>query len=161
MKVKRILLIALALVILLGVVLVALLLANNDKIVKNIKLKEDGITKESLEFSANGLHPGDEKEYTINITSSVVGKYSVKFDFIEDKDGLLKSFIDVTLTYGDTSYTYTLAELLDGQTINFVCDVSNEPAVITVKFVMPIETGNEAQGTYADFFANLTIERAE
>lgn len=161
MKVKRILLIALALVILLGIVLVVLLLVNNDKIVKNIKLKEEGVTKEKLAFSANGLHPGDEKEYTLNITSKVAGKYSIHFDFIEDKDGLLKSFIDVTLTYGEQSYTYSLAELLDGQTVDFVCEVSNDPAVITVKFVMPIETGNEAQGTYADFFADLTIERAE
>lgn len=159
--IKRILLIALAVTILLGIVLVALLLSTNDKLVKNIKLKEDDVVKENLEFIANGLHPGDTKEYTLNITSKIAGDYTVDFEFIEEKHGLLKNFIDVTLEYEGTSYTYKLVELLDGQTIQFTCHISKEPAVILVRFVMPIDVGNEAQGTSADFFASLTIIRAE
>lgn len=160
--IKRILLIALAVTILLGIVLVALLLSTNDKLVKNIKLKENDIVQKNLEFVANGIHPGDPpKEYTLNITSKNAGDYDIVFDFIEEKNGQLKNFIDVTLEYEGTSYTYKLAELLDGQTVQFTCHVSNEPAIIFVRFVMPEEVGNEAQGTSADFFASLTITRAE
>lgn len=159
--VKRILLIALAVVILLGIVLVALLLSTNDKLVKNVKLVEDGITKEELKFIANGLHPGDEKTYTLNLTSKIAGDYTVNFEFIEEKNGQLKNFIWVTLSYGDESYTYLLADLLDGQDVAFICHISKDAAVITVKFDMPLDTGNEAQGTSADFFASLVIERAE
>ena len=37
---------------------------------------------------------------------------------------------------------------------------ADEPRVITFRYEMPYETGDEAQGTYADFNIKLTINKS-
>lgn len=143
-------------VALLGVTLVT----SNDEFVKDITLIESDFTHKSLEFSANGLKPGDVREYTINLKGKSSGNYTLNLDFAEVKEGALKNFVDVTLEQGETHYTYKLCELLEGKTVSFTCKIGvTNATVIKVIYSMPIETGNEAQNATADFAINLTAEK--
>lgn len=162
---KHIVLLSVVAVIILGLALLALVLMLNNDFTNNItiKLKEDGDTYKTIEnFSANGLHPGGApKEYTINLTSSVRDSYIINLSFVETEEGELKNFVEVTITYGEDTQTYLLAELLDGETVTFEnVEVANgEDAVITVSYSMPSEIGNEAKGATADFDIMLTATR--
>lgn len=161
MSKRNIILIAIVAVILAGVVLLAVVMFNNNEFIKNITLSEDGVTHETLEFSANGLHPGETRAYTLNLKSVITDRYIISFAFEETKDGELKNYIDVILTYGDEKYECKLADLLDGQTLSFenVAIEADETAVITITYYMPEDVGNEAQKTTADFDIILTATR--
>ena len=158
---KYVLPIATVVLLLVGVaILTVALLTNNNEYVKDITLKGNDVTRESLEFSAGGLKPGDVKEYTINLKGKSAGNYTLNFDFVEMDDGALKNYVDVALQYGGKSYTYKLSELLDGKTVSFNCRVGvSNATVIKVIYSMPLSAGNEAQKATCDFRVNLTAEK--
>lgn len=162
MKKLHLILIAVVAVLLAGVVMLAVVLFNNNEFIKNITLSPDGTTSEKLEFSANGMGPGGKpREYTINLKSKLSDRYIVTLEFEETEEGTLKNFVNVTLQFGDEEpTTYLLAELLDGQTVTFECNI-NSGATFSIKvtYAIPSEVGNEAQGATADFDIILTAER--
>ena len=160
MRLKYVLPIVAVVLLLVGVaILTTVLLATNDEFVKDVSLKENDITRESLEFSANGLNPGDVREYTINLKGKSAGTYALSFDFVEVGNGALKNFVDVALQYGDKTFNYKLAELLDGKPVSFNCRIGGGTTVIKVIYSMSQDTGNEAQRTSTDFTVNLTAEK--
>lgn len=146
--------------IIFGIVLVLVQCSADDEFVKNIKLEENGIEHEDLHFSANGLKPGDVRDYTIIIRTAADGTYVLDFNFDEDKNGGLREFIDVTLSYGDIVVETSLTELFGGKVVSFECEISKKnPAEIHVVFEMPLDVGNEAQGATTDFSTYLTATR--
>lgn len=165
MSKRNFILIAVVAVILAGVVLLAVVMLNNNDFVKNVTLSENGITHETLEFSANGLHPGDTREYTLNLTSPISDRYIIEFAFEETYDGKLKEYIDVTVKCSGSEgwYEYKLVDLLDGQTLTFnnVVFEADEEVVFTITYTMPLDVGNEAQRATADFYIHLTATRFE
>ena len=158
---KYVLPVVIAVMLLVGVTIwTVVLLTTDNEFVKDITLKEKDVTRESLEFSANGLKPGDVREYTINLKGKSAGNYTLNLDFVEVDDGALKNYVDVALQYGDKSYTYKLSDLLDGKAVSFNCRIGISSAtVIKVIYSMPTDTGNEAQKATCDFRVNLTAEK--
>ena len=161
MKLKIILPIAAVVLLLVGVVLMGLTLASpNSSFIKDVTLNDSGTTQETLEMSANGLTPGDVREYTLNFKSQSSGSYMLNFQFVELSDGALKDFVKVTLLCDDSSATYNLSDLLGGEVATLkVKVVSKQNCVVKVIYEIPIEVGNEAQNATADFTVNLTAEK--
>ena len=161
MSKKYVLPIAAVMLLIVGVaLLITVLTTANDDVVQDITLSANDITRESLEFSANGLMPGDVREYTINLKGKSAGSYNVMLDFGVVEDGALKNFVDVTVQQGDRAHTYKLYELLDGKPVSFNCRIgSMQATVIKVIYSMPAEIGNEAQNASVDFAINLTAEK--
>lgn len=146
--------------IIFGIVLVIVQCSADDEFVKNVKLEENGIVREELNFSASGLKPGDTRDYTIIVSPSADGTYVLEFDFEEENNGGLRDYVDVTLSYGETVINTTLSELFDGKDVNFECKIGKKtPAEFHVIFSMSLEVGNEAQGVTSDFGAYLTATR--
>ena len=160
MRLKYVLPIVAVILLLSGVAILTMVLwTTNDGFVRDISLKENGTTRESLEISANGLKPGDVREYTINIKGKSSGTYALNFDFVEVNSGALKNYVDVSLQYGDQTYNYKLCELLEGKPVSFNCRIGGGTTVIKVIYSMSQDTGNEAQRTSTDFTVNLTAEK--
>ena len=158
MKKKIVLATLLVASIILGIVLI-FLVRTGGAAVKDITLKENGVTREDLEFSVSGLYPGVSREYTLNLRANSDAKYSIELEFTETKDGGLQNFIFVTVSCGDFSKEIPLSELFNGRKIDLECAVkSNAPTAILIKFKMPQEVGNEAAGTYCDFRVSLSAE---
>lgn len=161
MKVKYILPIVVAVALLVGVGIMAMALPMSDnQQIREITLKENGVTTAQLEFSASGLAPADSREYTIHLTGSSA-KYTLSFQFLSASVNPLKDYIEVTLQHGDDSYDYSLADLLDGTTVSMDCVVGDSgTAVVSVIYSMSADIGNEAQRANADFTINLTAEKS-
>lgn len=159
MKKRYILALALIAAIIFGIVLVIVQCNADESFVRNVTLSENGVTQEELTFSASGLKPGDRRDYTLNLKCNVDGTYAIDLAFSEEKDGGLRNFITVTLTYEGSRAEYTLDELFNGQIVDFNCDIASAPAEIHLIFTMPSEVGNEAQGADTDFIVILTAER--
>ncbi len=98
------------------------------------------------------LRPGEDFEYKVKFKSRAADDYDIGIEFKEVGESTLKDFVNVEICYGEEVYVHTLCEMLDeNKKVNFVCALGEEPAQITIRFSMPEEVGNEAQGTVADF----------
>ena len=88
------------------------------------------------------------------------GVYAAAVCFDEVTDGGLKNFIIVTIKNGDTViYEDGLTQTLSGDNVVFNCDIkANETYVLDIKYLMPIEAGNDAMNTRASFNIEFTIE---
>ena len=159
MKKKYILGIVLIAAIIFGIILLIVQCSSDKDFVKNVTLSENGVTREELEFSAANLKPGDSRDYILNLKCKTDGKYAIGLAFSEEKDGGLRNYVTVTITYEDFSVAYTLDELFKGRIVELDCNISSDPAQIHVIFTMPSEVGNEAQGAETDFIVILTAER--
>lgn len=146
--------------IVLGSALLVILMVCDNQFIKNVTLEANGTTYEKLEYYATGIAPGESREYTINLFSKVDGNYDLELAFSEEGDSPLKEFVNVVVTCGDQQEEYTLKELFKGQKINFTCRMGlKHDGAIIVKFVLPADVGDEAQGAVADFVIKLTAER--
>jgi hypothetical protein len=134
----------------------------HDKFQEKITVDADGVTETTLEVRDLALIPTQKSEYSVNLVCAASGGYFVYLDFTEEKDGGMKPFVVVTVSCdGKQVYSGRLNELLDSDyIIEFEAELeAKEPRVISFKYEMPYETGNEAQGTYADFNIKLTIKK--
>ena len=127
---------------------------------KQIVLERDGKTVENMQIKELGLHPGESVDYKVLIKTKATGTYRVSMDFDEIEDGGLKNFIIVTIKSGDTViYEDGLTQTLSGDNVVFNCDIkANETYVLDIKYLMPIEAGNDAMNTRASFNIEFTIE---
>ena len=153
--------IAAVLLLLVGVALMAVLLTTpNNTLVHDVTLDDNQVTHDSLNFSVNGLLPGQERGYTVNLKGTRSGNYAVSLEFVEKNEGALKNYIDVTVRCGENERIYKLSELLGGTTVSITCKVTAaQPTVIQVIYTIPQEVGNDAQNATADFVINLTAEQ--
>lgn len=128
----------------------------------DIEVNEFGVTETVIPIRDLTLTPGDTKDYEVNLFCRATGSYHVTIDFLEDRDGNMKHFVNVRILAADEQiYDGTLAELIDEKpTIIFdaVLDES-EPTVLTFIYEMPVEIGNEAQGTFSDFDIQVNIKK--
>ena len=152
---------------LLGMVSVMLLVFMNrahDEFKENVEVSANGVTEEVLVVRDLMLNPADQKQYEIRLTCPATGCFDITLDCEEIKDGGMKPFVNVRVTCGEHEYySGTLVDLLDHGTIVSLQEELHEtpPLILCVTFEMPYETGNEAQGTFADFNIHLTIEKTE
>lgn len=153
--VSRIIIAVLAVAIAVGIAIICIVLTTNKTI--KIKLDDSGVTQAELKFSANGLEPAESREYSILLQASTSGTYNVTLEFVGEKS-ILGDFVDVTVEYEGGKAENSLANLLNGETVEFTCEITKKSA-IKIIYTMPEDTGNEAQGASADFDILLTVAR--
>ncbi len=128
---------------------------------KQIVIESEGVTVDNMQIERLCLHPGDSVDYKVILKSKVSGGYSVTIDFDEIEDGGLKNFIIISIKDGETLvYNKGLDEALSGDDVVFECDIkANEDYVLDIKYLMPIESGNDAMNTRTSFNIEFTIQR--
>ena len=158
----NILIVASILFILLSIMLLLYLDNAHKTFEGDIEVNEFGVTETVIPVRDLTLTPGDTKNYDVNLFCKATGSYHVTIDFIEDEDGHMKHFVNVVVLADDEQvYEGPLTELIDEKpTIIFdaVLDES-EPTVLTFIYEMPVETGNEAQGTFSNFDIRVNIKK--
>lgn len=164
MKLKIFLPIAAVVLLLAGVVLLALTLASpSNDFIKDVTLNDNGTTQETLEMSANGLIPGDSREYTLNFKGQSTGSYALNFEFVEIRNSFPEDSVKVTFKYGekeDESATYDLLDLLGGQVVTLKLKVvAKRATAVRVIYWLPLEVGNDAQNAAVDFVVNLSADK--
>lgn len=129
----------------------------------DITVSENGVTEAIFEERSLKLVPTEKKELEVNLFCKASGEYHVTLDFIESANGEMKHFVNVTVLCGGVSvYEGKLATLLDDPTEKVIFDselYSKDPTPIIIRYEMPYETGNEAQGTTADFNVHFKINK--
>lgn len=128
----------------------------------DITVNEYGVTETVIPIRDLTLTPGDQKDYDVNVYCKATGSYHVSIDVIEDKDGGMKKFVNVKiLSDGAQIYEGALTELIDDDLI-IIFDAElddSRPTVLTFIYEMPLDTGNEAQGTFSDFDIQVNINK--
>lgn len=124
----------------------------------SLEFGEDG---ESIvvEVDGLGLIPGDSRSYEFDLICSEPGAYAVGMKVVEKKDGGLKEFINVEVKIGSSVlYTGNLDDMM-GKSI-MVTDsyrFGAQTEKMTITYTMPLDTGNEAMNTSADFNMEIII----
>ncbi len=112
----------------------------------------NGNTAKELSVDFKDLKPGSDGQYVINLNAKNARDYSVVLKF--RGDGQIKDFIDVEVTTDAEGFECKkskLADLLGGEEM----DLGKGATKITVRYSMPVDVGNEAQGAEATFFIEL------
>ena len=157
--VMRVVLVVVSLVILIGTGVTGYMLLNLDKReIIEVNIGEDG--SESVEFSSINIKPGDTDEYVLALTSQLPGDCILTLDFDEIEEGKLKQYIDVKIEFeGETLYEGKLEDLFEEETVlTKGCRIKKRTQYeLKVTYSMPLEVGNEAKRTVADFLLNITL----
>lgn len=163
-RTRNILILTLCVYVLIGIAFFFYIRTVQNDFPKEITVEVNGTTTSLLKIGEFNLKPGEDREYVVNLKSKVSGDYKINLDFTEITYSELKRFINVgIIVRDDESYYRTLSELLDSEEkIEFMSSLKWDVATrILIRFHMPIEVGNEAQGTVADFNVVLTATYAE
>ena len=158
----NILLVGIMLLTLLAIMMVFFLYRADLKFENNITVTENGVTESVMKVKDLTLTPGAQRDYHVNLICDATGGYHFFIDYEEVYDGGMKDFVNVRIMFGEQEVYYgRLKTLLDeGEipTFDGILDHA-DPLVLSFYYEMPIETGNEAQGTCADFDIIITIKK--
>lgn len=142
--------------------LIVLVMQAHNNFPKDIKVREDGVTEDVFSVRNLRLCPTESKAYDVDLFCEASGDYNITLSYVETKPGAMKHFVDVAIKLnGEAVYTGKLASLIDKKEIVSFDETlfANDPQTVTVVYTMPYETGNEAQGTTADFDIHLKIQK--
>ena len=147
------LLIFLSVLILIGIGLMAYFMFNPTKGTEMIRLDLEHDVRKIVDFTDLTLVPGEESKYSLILTSAYEDDYDISLHFSETEDRLLKEYAYVRIECGDEVLCdKRLSEVLDGDPIAFKHRLSSETdCEVVVSYYLPIEIGNEAEGTAAEF----------
>ena len=162
-KRSNIIIVAMLLFSILSIMLIVFIDRAHEDFKKDITVSATGVTEKTLTVRDLQLSPTQQTEFDVGLTCAASGSYHISLDYVEQRDGGMKHFIDVVVKYnGEVVYEGNLLELLDGDEIVRFEGVleEKEPCTITIVYEMPIDVGNEAQGTSADFDIRLRIEKS-
>ncbi len=128
---------------------------------ETVTVSSDGVAEETLTVQSLTINPGEKRECYVFLRSELEGDFSVKVTFDEISDYGLKPFVDVIVYCDDKAvYDGTLTDLLSGTAVSFLENLDAEtPSVLKIQYKMPVETGNDAQGTTASFYIIIKIEK--
>ena len=133
-----------------------------DKFPDEIVIRENGVTESILPVRDLMLNPTESKEYSVDLICQATGLYNISLSCEEREDGGMKHFVDVAvLLDGELLFEGALVDLIDGgEVVTFQEELDDvDPIVLTLRYSMPYETGNEAQGTFANFDAQVSIKK--
>ena len=129
----------------------------------SITVDANGVTETLIPVRDLTLTPGVKKEYDVNLICQATGSYFIHVDFQEKDDGGMKEFVDVRVEFdGEQVFDGKLTELIDeGVVIEGEGELhSEEPFEVHFYYEMPVEVGNEAQGTYSTFDVHILIKKS-
>lgn len=159
----NILIVSMILFALMAIMLSVFLEEAHDDFKETVTVNDAGVTEETLNVRGLSLVPGQEQDYEIGLRCKASGKYFISFEFVEKVDGGMKEFVYLTINSGDTSvYSGELAALIDTDVyIGFDGYLdADDPLTIQITYSMPIDIGNEARNTFADFDIHLKIKKS-
>ncbi|MBO5241024.1 MAG: hypothetical protein J6B56_06380 [Clostridia bacterium] len=128
---------------------------------QSITLTEHGIENTELKTDFGTLLPGESSEYTINFECKDVGAYKFSFFYTAKENSPLGKYVTVEVKNGEErKASGNLGELLSGNVL--IATYTFEEAttgLLTVRYVMHEDVGDEAQGASLDFDLRLTVEK--
>ncbi len=140
-----------------GVIALASLKDDDNNLLQNTTITLSGDDKRTFTAQLDGLYPGGQKSYEININGESAKDLQISLTFRNFKDSELKNYINVEIKSNDQTITKTLKELLDKeQTISLGTNVSN----IQITYSMPENVGNESQQKSISFYLDVTAKRS-
>ncbi len=127
---------------------------------KNITLSKDDTVSEVLSVSLDGFYPGKSVEYTVNFDGTLKGLFKITITFSRSGETSLSDYITVDIQSGnEIKASKTLTDFLNDDTTVFVIDTADaDESKLIFRYTMPVDTGNEAQNTKADFDIDLWIK---
>ncbi len=132
-------------------------LKNNSDLNNQTTINLNGETVETLKMDIDGFYPGKTVDYNITLNGDATNDYIVSLKFYNDNGGALKKYLNVKITANNETLTKPLEDFLTGNSIY----VGNGVKKITISYMMPIETGDEAQGASVSFFVELNAKYVE
>ncbi len=155
-KFMRIVLIATSVLILIGVALMARMLATrDDRNVIHIDLDDQ---TEPIVFENLALIPGESCTYTIRLGGDAAEQYRAHLQFEETEDLNLKHYAYVRVeTNGQVLCDQLMATVFAGEGIDLAVDLTqSSKQEVTITYYLPIDVGNEAQNAEAYFELLIT-----
>ncbi|MBR5192297.1 MAG: hypothetical protein IKW33_02700 [Clostridia bacterium] len=125
---------------------------NNNNLNKNTIINVSEETNLTLKAEIKDLYPGKTEDYVISFVGNNAEDYFITLNFNGANDGKLKNYIKVEIKTENSVINKTLLELLNGELISLGKGVKE----INISYTMPVDVGNEAQGTTISF--NVEIE---
>lgn len=124
---------------------------------ENTVIELNGETSKSLKAELVGFYPGCECEYSIALKGDLSENYYVEINFRSGgESGGLESYLVVRIATSGVTVEKRLAELLDGGRI----ELGKNANKITITYVMPSDVGNEAQGSSAAFYVDVSAKNS-
>lgn len=114
-------------------------------------LKIDSAATKTLTAEISGVSPGDSREYEINLAGDEASAYVVKLDFRKRGDGTLGKYLYVTVSTESVTVEKSLEELFDDGQV----ELGKNAEKITIRYSMPLDVGNEAQGANVFFYLDV------
>lgn len=161
-KVYLFFIIALCLAIFLGLTIFAFIYGAQDEFKKSVKLQAYGTTVKTYEINELALAPGDSKEYELIYYSSVSGAYKLQVNFVDKSGGTLKYYLNVEIEadgYKASGNLFALMAAEEGTELELYLEAKGTNS-LKIRFIMPENIGNEAQGTTADFDIVVTARHS-
>ncbi len=154
--------IAMGLIAVMAISLIFFVKTDVPKLSETVTVSSDGVAEEALTVQSLTINPGETRECYVFLRSAMDGKFKANLTFEELNDGGLKSYVNVELFLNDQSvYDGSLTDLLLGTPVTFNTDLdATDHTLLKITYKMPVETGNEAQGTTASFDIRLKIEKS-
>lgn len=129
----------------------------NNTLKNNTEIVIDGNTSKTLKVEMEGFYPGKTMDYVISLKDKTAQDCSISLNFFDDNGGDLKNYLTVKIVTNKGSIEKSLQDLLDGSEISLGKKINK----ITISYTMPIETGNESQGTSVLFYIELNAKVVE
>ncbi len=133
------------------------ILQNNGNLEENTVIEINGETSKTLKADIKGLYPGQTVDCLVSLTGDVAEDYLVSLKFFGDDGGELKKYVLVEIATNNGSIEKSLQELLNGEVVSLGQGITE----ITISYTMPIDTGDEAQGTSVVFYVELNAKNVE
>lgn len=150
-------LIALGVLIIIGAVLSVYWLTRDKRV---IEVDLDAEDAQVVKFDDLCLLPGESSGYTLSFSGEYSKEYNVKLRFGDmAPEQALKHYARLRLEQdGEVLYDELLSDTFEGDAIKLKMKLIGKTQDIEVRFYLPADVGNEAQGAEADFELLITAE---
>ena len=157
---KRILIIPISILIIIGVVIMGFMLDAYNR-VNSITVDIETGETQLVKFDRIGLVPGESCEYTIKFKGGE--DLDLSLAFAEGEEKSLKNFAFVKIIAGDVVILdELLADVFEHEEITLSVNFNEKRNTeITIIYYLPIEVGNEAKNAEADFDLVIRADQAD
>ncbi len=154
------LIIGLIVLIFVGLMLFVVITFTQNDFSKTIRLQENGVTQEKFEIDGLNLKPGDNREYELKYSCVGGGLYDLTFEFNSKALGGMEKYIVVEVEDSNRKVSLPLNTLFEkGNPIEITINLNEKlEETVYLRFIMPVEVGNEAQGTTTSFWVQMTAK---